>query len=176
MNRRDCPGFGPGQSRRRDGYFFSEVVDERDRFYLAMLHQLGITKGEPFAPDERTARILEQGAAAGELMAQARCPRAGLLVPRPDGALFFGDGGHPCGGPCLAGASCAMDLKPWWSGGPGVGDAIGQMLASAVGIAISSSPAGPARATRPPPRSVHPGPTAGGQATPPRAGSKRALG
>lgn len=49
----------------------SEVVDERDRFYLAMLKQLGIEKGKPFAPDERLTRILEQGAAAGELMAQA---------------------------------------------------------------------------------------------------------
>ncbi|WP_328723509.1 DUF1254 domain-containing protein [Streptomyces sp. NBC_00247] len=49
----------------------SEIVDERDRFYLAMLHRLGITKGEAFTPDERTTRILEQGAAAGELMAQA---------------------------------------------------------------------------------------------------------
>lgn len=28
----------------------SEVVDERDRFYMAMLRQLGIVKGQPFAP------------------------------------------------------------------------------------------------------------------------------
>lgn len=49
----------------------SEIVDERDRFYLAMLKQLGIEKGKPFEPDERLTRILEQGAAAGELMAQA---------------------------------------------------------------------------------------------------------
>lgn len=49
----------------------SEVVDERDRFYLAMLKQLGIEKGKPFTPDERLSRILEQGATAGELMAQA---------------------------------------------------------------------------------------------------------
>ena len=49
----------------------SEVVDERDRFYLAMLRQLGIRVGEPFAPDDRLTRILERGAEAGELMAQA---------------------------------------------------------------------------------------------------------
>ncbi|MFC1432728.1 DUF1254 domain-containing protein [Streptacidiphilus sp. N1-3] len=49
----------------------SEIVDERDRFYLAMLRQLGIEKGKPFTPDERLSRILEQGAAAGRLMAQA---------------------------------------------------------------------------------------------------------
>ena len=48
-----------------------EVVDERDRFYLAMLKQLGIEKGRPFAPDARLTTILTQGAEAGELMAQA---------------------------------------------------------------------------------------------------------
>ena len=48
-----------------------EVVDERDRFYLAMLKQLGIEKGRPFRPDERVTAILTQGAEAGELMAQA---------------------------------------------------------------------------------------------------------
>ncbi len=49
----------------------TEIVDERDRFYLAMLKQLGIRKGAPFEPDERLVGILERGAAAGELMAQA---------------------------------------------------------------------------------------------------------
>jgi hypothetical protein len=49
----------------------NEVVDERDRFYLAMLKQLGIEKGKPFAPDGRLATILAEGAIAGELMAQA---------------------------------------------------------------------------------------------------------
>ncbi|MGR0318855.1 DUF1254 domain-containing protein [Agromyces sp. ZXT2-3] len=53
------------------GIYQAEVIEERDRFYLAMLRQLGIRKGTPFAPDARLARILEQGAAAGELMAQA---------------------------------------------------------------------------------------------------------
>ncbi|MGX7678700.1 DUF1254 domain-containing protein [Jatrophihabitans sp. DSM 45814] len=48
-----------------------EIVDERDRFYLAMLKQLGIEKDKPFAPDERLTTILTQGATAGELMAQA---------------------------------------------------------------------------------------------------------
>jgi hypothetical protein len=48
-----------------------EIVDERDRFHLAMLRQLGIVKDEPFTPDERMSRILTAGAAAGELMAQA---------------------------------------------------------------------------------------------------------
>ncbi|MBB5873832.1 hypothetical protein F4553_007266 [Allocatelliglobosispora scoriae] len=49
----------------------SEIVDERDRFHLAMLHQLGIEKGRPFAPDERLTCILTEASAAGELIAQA---------------------------------------------------------------------------------------------------------
>ncbi len=49
----------------------TEIVDERDRFYLAMLKQLGIEKGKPFAPGQRLTAILEQASAAGELMAQA---------------------------------------------------------------------------------------------------------
>lgn len=57
--------------KRLHSIYQTEVVDERDRFYLAMLKQLGIEKGKPFEPDERLIRILEQGSAAGELMAQA---------------------------------------------------------------------------------------------------------
>lgn len=57
--------------RMLHGIYQTETVDERDRFYLAMLRQLGIRKGEPFAPDERLTGILERGAAAGELVAQA---------------------------------------------------------------------------------------------------------
>jgi hypothetical protein len=57
--------------RRLHDIYQSEVVDERDRFYLAMLKQLGIEKGKPFAPDARLVALLEQGAAAGERMAQA---------------------------------------------------------------------------------------------------------
>ncbi|MEV7694080.1 DUF1254 domain-containing protein [Microbacterium sp. NPDC089189] len=57
--------------RRLHEIYQSEIVDERDRFYLAMLKQLSIEKGAPFDPDERLTRLLEQGAAAGELMAQA---------------------------------------------------------------------------------------------------------
>ena len=48
-----------------------EIVDERDRFFLAMLRGLGIEKGKPFAPADRLAEILTAAAAAGELMAQA---------------------------------------------------------------------------------------------------------
>lgn len=49
----------------------NEVVDERDRFYLAMLRQLGIEVGKPFKPDARQTKILLEGAATGELIAKA---------------------------------------------------------------------------------------------------------
>jgi hypothetical protein len=48
-----------------------EIVDERDRFYMAMLRQLRIEQGQPFEPDPRLVAILEDASAAGELMAQA---------------------------------------------------------------------------------------------------------
>jgi hypothetical protein len=56
---------------RLHGIYQSEIVDERDRFYLAMLKQLGIEKDRGFDPDRRLAGILEGGAATGELMAKA---------------------------------------------------------------------------------------------------------
>jgi hypothetical protein len=56
---------------RLHGIYQSEIVDERDRFFLAMLKQLGIEKGMMFTPDERLAGILTAATAAGELMAQA---------------------------------------------------------------------------------------------------------
>jgi hypothetical protein len=64
----------------------SEIVDERDRFYLAMLKGLGIEKGAPFAPDARLRGILEDGSAAGELMAQAN-----TFVKRFPGAEIWPD-------------------------------------------------------------------------------------
>jgi hypothetical protein len=57
--------------RRLHDIYQTEIVDERDRFFLAMMRQLGLGKSEPFAPDDRMSRILEDGAASGELMAQA---------------------------------------------------------------------------------------------------------
>ncbi|MGF9755760.1 DUF1254 domain-containing protein [Microvirga sp. 0TCS3.31] len=64
----------------------SEIVDERDRFYLAMLKQLGIEKGKPFEPDERIAAILTEAAAAGELMAQAN-----TFAKRFEGSRYWPD-------------------------------------------------------------------------------------
>ena len=54
---------GPGQvisravwttGERLHGIYQSEIVDERDRFYLGMLKQLGIEKDKSFEPDPRT--------------------------------------------------------------------------------------------------------------------------
>ncbi|NED79784.1 DUF1254 domain-containing protein [Streptomyces sp. SID11233] len=71
---------------RLHGIYQSEVVDERDRFYLAMLKQLGIEKGRPFAPDERLTGILERATATGELMAQANS-----FAKRFDGSRYWPD-------------------------------------------------------------------------------------
>jgi len=45
-------------------------IQERDRFFMAMLKPLGIEKGKPFAPDERQKAILERAAADGEAMSR----------------------------------------------------------------------------------------------------------
>ena len=47
-----------------------EPVEERDRFFHAMLKPLGIEKGKPFKPDERQKKILTDAAEFGFLMAQ----------------------------------------------------------------------------------------------------------
>lgn len=46
-------------------------VQERDRFFMAMLKPLGIEKGKPFSPDARQKRILMEAALVGEAMAKA---------------------------------------------------------------------------------------------------------
>ena len=71
---------------RLHGIYQSEVVDERDRFFLAMLKQLGIEKGRPFEPDDRLAGILTGASAAGELMAQAN-----TFVKRFEGSRYWPD-------------------------------------------------------------------------------------
>lgn len=59
-------------------------VEERDRFYMAMLRPLGIEKGKTFAPDERQKRILEEAARVGHAMAQVIS-----FSPRIDGASAY---------------------------------------------------------------------------------------
>jgi hypothetical protein len=48
-----------------------EPVEDRDRFFMAMLKPLGIEKGKPFNPDERQKQILTDAALVGEAMAKA---------------------------------------------------------------------------------------------------------
>jgi len=48
-----------------------EPVQERDRFFMAMLKPLGIEKGKPFTPTDRQRKILADAAVTGELMAKA---------------------------------------------------------------------------------------------------------
>jgi hypothetical protein len=48
-----------------------EPVHDRDRMMVAMLKPLGMEKGNPFQPDARQQKILEQAAIVGESM--ARC-------------------------------------------------------------------------------------------------------
>jgi hypothetical protein len=47
-----------------------EPIEERDRFFLAMLAPLGIEQGKPFAPDERQQKILTEATTVGEIMAR----------------------------------------------------------------------------------------------------------
>lgn len=48
-----------------------EPVEERDRFILAWLDNLGLKKGQLFSPDERQKKILIAAAERGKLMAMA---------------------------------------------------------------------------------------------------------
>ena len=81
----DQPG-GLAYWERLHAVYQDEVVDERDRFFLAMLRQLGIERGRPFAPDERLRRILTEASAAGELMAKANS-----FAKRFPGARYWPD-------------------------------------------------------------------------------------
>lgn len=45
-----------------------EPVHERDRFFMAMLKDVGIEKGKPFNPDARQAKILKEASLIGEAM------------------------------------------------------------------------------------------------------------
>lgn len=63
-----------------------EPVNERDRFYMAMLASLGIEKGKPFNPDEQQRKALEQGVQVGELIAKAN-----TFAKRFPGAQYWPD-------------------------------------------------------------------------------------
>lgn len=55
-------------------------VDERDRFFHAMLKPLGIEKGKSFNPDARQKKILTDAAELGFLMAQTISMAPGLTM------------------------------------------------------------------------------------------------
>jgi Family of unknown function (DUF6079) len=54
------------EGEQYSGKEISEML--RDRFFYAMLHDLGIRKGEPFEPDDRMKAILEDAALLGEFI------------------------------------------------------------------------------------------------------------
>ena len=53
---------------RLSAFINNNPVQERDRFYMAMLKPLGIEKGKPFKPDARQRAILEEAARIGDAM------------------------------------------------------------------------------------------------------------
>ena len=61
-----------------------ETVEERDRFFHAMLKPLGIEKGKSFKPDARQKKILTDAAQVGFLMAQTIS-----MAPRLDNASSY---------------------------------------------------------------------------------------
>lgn len=63
-----------------------EPVNERDRFYMAMLASLGIEKDKPFKSSEAQRKALEQGAQMGELIAKAN-----TFAKRFPGAQYWPD-------------------------------------------------------------------------------------
>ena len=65
------PPSGLAYWQRLHALIQTEPVQERDRFFYAMLAENGIEKGKPFRPDSRRKAILERAARMGEHMAQA---------------------------------------------------------------------------------------------------------
>ena len=53
---------------RLSSFINNNPVQERDRFFMAMLKPLGIEKGKPFKPDARQRAILEDAARIGDAM------------------------------------------------------------------------------------------------------------
>jgi hypothetical protein len=80
-----------------DATFFEELHAVIDREHLAvidaetrgLLASVGIRKGHPFAPDERTAGLLEDAAAVGNATA-----RSLFFRPRDPDAYIYDDGSH----------------------------------------------------------------------------------
>lgn len=77
---------------RLDEVLEREPVEPRDRFFAAMLVELGIERGKPFAPSVRQRAILEDAAFAGEAMSMALAfdKRAQNARYRPDANWLYG--------------------------------------------------------------------------------------
>jgi hypothetical protein len=70
-----------------------EPVEERDRFFYAMLRDLGIEKGKPFKPDERQKKLFEDAALLGEEICKALTYEKRFIPNnryRPDASWEFG--------------------------------------------------------------------------------------
>ena len=69
-----------------------EPMEDRDRFFMAMLMPLGIEKGKPFQPDARQQKILTEGASIGDAMAKALAfdARVSDVLYRPDANWSYG--------------------------------------------------------------------------------------
>lgn len=80
------PQRGIGYWQRLNEVVQREPIDERDRFFHAMLKPLGIEKGNPFKPDARQTKILTDAALVGEAMAKANTfeRRFAGMMYRPD--------------------------------------------------------------------------------------------
>jgi hypothetical protein len=80
------PQRGMGYWQRLNEVVQREPIDERDRFFHAMLKPLGIEKGKPFQPDARQTKILTDAALVGEAMAKANTfeRRFSGMMYRPD--------------------------------------------------------------------------------------------
>ena len=62
------PPHGMEYWERLSAFINNNPVQERDRFFMAMLKPLGIEKGKEFKPDPRQRKILEEAARIGDAM------------------------------------------------------------------------------------------------------------
>ena len=77
--------------QRLDQVIQREPIDERDRFFHAMLQPLGMEKGKPFKPNARQTKILTDAALVGEAMAKANTfeRRFGGMMYRPNARWHY---------------------------------------------------------------------------------------
>jgi hypothetical protein len=85
------PPRGMDYWQRLDQVIQREPIDERDRFFHAMLQPLGMEKGKPFKPNARQTKILTDAALVGEAMAKANTfeRRFAGMMYRPDARWHF---------------------------------------------------------------------------------------